>query len=478
MSKTARKSLLFYLISTILIFFFSLSLAEGKTSTGSQRGYCCINGQIISLSQLQCRQKKGQYFASRDDAKKNCKPADVFCCIDGKVKKESVEQCRKDGGKGYKTEADAKRKCKPAEVFCCIDGKVKKESAEQCRKNRGEGYKTEADAKRKCKPADVFCCVDGKVKKSAVEQCRKDGGKGYKTEADAKRKCRPAIVFCCINGKIKKSDVVKCRRDRGKAYKTETDAKRNCKPANVFCCVDGIVKKGPAEQCRRKRGKGYKNEGEAKRNCKSAEGYCCVNGKVKKESVEECKRHKGTFYTNALEARGKCQTDDGPSPNYNTTPTNKLGVSRPRADIRKRILPDLDIIRTSTNRKCFMKIHVQNIGGPINATDHAAAKMHLSAGPSQVSNKTNLIQIDPLGKLRVPGGSIIYTTNMRVTEPSQMSLSWIDTAHNILESDESNNGDDALLACKLSFVWCCVNGKVGKATKEECRKGGGDCPYE
>ncbi|MCD4741447.1 MAG: hypothetical protein K8R67_03040, partial [Desulfobacteraceae bacterium] len=187
---------------------------------------------------------------------------------------------------------------------------------------------------------------------------------------------------------------------------------------------------------------------------KKEQPQCCVNGKLYPYPKTQCRAKKGRYYRSPEEAAKQCLR----------------GLLKPQKPVR---LPDLDVISTSVDTKCFMKVTVRNIGGPINAADHIAAKIHLSSGAGLVSRKTKLIDIDPGGALRAPGGSITYTTKMIITEPNQATLIRLDTEHVITEANETNNDDDAKLTCKTPLVWCCVKGKLGRTSKEMCRQAGG-----
>ena len=157
------------LISTVLIFFPSLSLSQARLTaapvrgaTISSDGFCCSNGQVISSSQAQCK-KRGQYYQTKAEALRHCRPNKIFCCSNGKVSEISPEQCKKNKGRAYSTEGEAKKKCKPKAIYCCLKGEISRMFPEDCKKSRGIAYATSSEAKRKCKPENVYCCVKGKI---------------------------------------------------------------------------------------------------------------------------------------------------------------------------------------------------------------------------------------------------------------------------------------------------------------------------
>lgn len=321
------------------------------------------------------------------------------------------------------------------------------------------------------KKVTAYYCKKGDMaqKKLTLEEIEKS--EIYSTDKSA---VQMYCGVCCKNGK---SSFVSSKRERekcnGKGIQFYTNAK-DCKPARItlrktYCCRDGVVNKMYPFQCKKAGGITYPTQSSGRQNC----GWCCVNNKVVSKTRTECRKLGAKDY---YQSKAVAEAECGEKPvigKKTMIPQAGKGLKRPRnfpdhPDVKPLLLPDLDIIYTSTNSRCFMTGKVKNIGGPISAVNHAAATIHLSAGPGLISSKTKLSDIDPLAKLRLSGGEVTYTTNLRITQPNQATLVWVDTGHAIVESDEINNGDDALLTCKTPLVWCCVNGRVGRLTKDEC----------
>lgn len=354
---------------------------------------------------------------------------------------------------------------KKSTVYCCEKGNVvtKKMSVDVVKKND----ETCSFSKSKVESYCGVCCKNGKTtsvtSNKEKNDCIKKSGRFYKSA----RECKSEDVYCCLNGDVKKVSAGECRKKSGKPYKNEKEARKNC----GWCCAEITVLPATPGECKKKRGDYFTSRARADRECKE-QPQCCINGKLFTYSKFECKGRKGKYYHSHGQAKKQCRANGGKSPDQKEK-KNSREVSRLRLDKKPVLLPDLDIMKTSVNSNCFMKVTVRNTGGSIKAADHTAAKIHLSAGAGQISSKTKLTDIDPGGALRSPGGSITYTTSMRITQPSQATLIWMDTEHAITESNEINNGDDAILTCKTPLVWCCTEGKISRTTKGACKKVGG-----
>jgi len=264
------KSLLYtVLISIILIFSPSLSLSQipltaapvGEATTPLD-GFCCSNGQVVSSSHVQCK-KRGQYYQTRAEALRHCKPNTVFCCINGKVSEVSPEQCKRSQGTAYSTDAEAKRKCKSEAIYCCQNGKIVKVSPGDCKKKRGTAYATSPEAKRKCKPEEVYCCLKGSIKKVSTAECKTKKGESYRSERGARKNCG----WCCAESKVFPTTPNACKRKRGKYFTSKVLADQQCKE-QPQCCVEGKLVRYSQRECIRKKGKYYRSYLEAKRSCR------------------------------------------------------------------------------------------------------------------------------------------------------------------------------------------------------------------
>ncbi len=389
------------------------------------KGYCCAQGTFYSrITRAECQRKKGHYSSNKESIKSNC----GWCCKDGKVRSVSSAEEKKKrcatGAKLHKTEGLADRNC----GWCCkTKGIVVASLRSECDVKKFHQEKSEAE--KQCKPPSGYCNVRGKtLKRISPERCKRLGGTFYKRFALANRDLLTLIRQEALNE-------TRDTRD------TRDDNKQE---PLIWCCDDGEVSRITKEEC----------VGTEKKP---------LNGKV---------------FTTQRGALRACR-------NLGLTRAQRFERFNP-AGVKPALLPDLEIVKTSTNRQCFMTVRVKNNGGPISSSNHGTSTIHLSAGPGSISSKTQLTDIDPGGVLKSAGGEITATTELRITKASQATLTWVDTNHQIVESNETNNGDDAVLSCKTPLIWCCLikqpgmiggGNLVGQMTLGECNKVGGN-PYK
>lgn len=210
--KTTRKSLLFTLvISTILIFFTSLSSAERRGATTAPDGFCCYKGQVLPATDPQCRKKGVQLYKNRDEALKNCKISKP---------KEIVKKPKSKRGQG----AEAKIKRKPKKVYCCLKGKINEVFLGECKNKKGTPYRTEKEADDNC----GWCCDEKRVFPTN-DSCSNKKEKFFTTRFQADQLCRKRPQ-CCIDGELFTYSKFECdNRKRGKYYNSHRVAKKQCR---------------------------------------------------------------------------------------------------------------------------------------------------------------------------------------------------------------------------------------------------------
>ncbi len=419
-----------------------------------------------------------------------------------KIKKESPlasEQPSSQKKKKQKTKPSPITKplnLQPVKGYCCAQGTFySRITRAECQRKKGHYSSNKESIKSNC----GWCCKDGKVRSvSSAEEKKKrcaTGAKLHKTEGLADRNCG----WCCkTKGIVVASLRSEC--DVKKFHQEKSEAEKQCKPPSGYCNVRGkTLKRISPERCKRLGGTFYKrfalanrdlltlirqealNETRDTRDDNQQEPliWCCDDGDVSRITKEECvgtkkKPLNGTIFKTQKEALNACR-------NLGLTRAQRFERFNP-AGVKPALLADLEIVKTSTNRQCFMTVRVKNKGGPISSSNHGASTIHLSAGPGAISGKTQLTDIDPGGVLKSAGGEITATTELRITKASQATLTWVDTNHQIVESNETNNGDDAVLSCKTPLIWCCLNkqtgmiggaNQVGQMTLGECKKIGG-----
>jgi hypothetical protein len=115
-------------------------------------------------------------------------------------------------------------------------------------------------------------------------------------------------------------------------------------------------------------------------------------------------------------------------------------------------LPDLIIENVSLNEDCYVVIDITNQGKgslPVTVWDVNNAEncgMTLSIN-DQEWNKKNLWEIDLNRSLDVPGGSVTYTSDLKVEGQAEI-MAEIDGMGMITESDEDNNRKKESLTCE------------------------------
>ncbi len=426
-----------------------------------EKGFCCAGGTFYSkITKTACKRENGRYAGTEDPLKDNC----GWCCKTGRVRSvsssgEKIKLCG-DPKVLYNSQGEAEKNC----GWCCKGLKVSAVTARnQCRPKQFHLEKVAAEKQCKPKPLMGSCNYKDKtIKTISKKRCEKLGGKFYKRFALAQN----ALV-----------------QTRKKLRNLDNQKK------HVWCCKDGKVSLIPIRDCvgteqKPLNGKAFVSKLQADKACSIDEsqneqiGWCCnKDGKTIKTTKIKCVGTKekpldGKFFKTKADAVKAC---------------SKFGLGRPafpRGTFKKpHRLPDLEVVRTSYNRQCLMTVTVKNNGGPISSASHGASTIHLSAGPGNISTKTKLADIDPDGDLRSPGVEITKKIDdVRITVPSQATLVWVDTNHQIVESDETNNGDDQVLTCKIPLFWCCVKNPfsvagrgsfVGQVTKGECKTAGG-----
>ncbi len=107
------------------------------------------------------------------------------------------------------------------------------------------------------------------------------------------------------------------------------------------------------------------------------------------------------------------------------------------------MLPDLIVERCwQALGSCRYTCRFRNTGrGRVPDAQHARAEANISAGLENpaIHNPIALSRIDPAGRLKPPNGFVDYDSGC-VAKKADMGLVWIDTNHQITESNETNNG--------------------------------------
>ncbi len=315
-----------------------------------------------------------------------------------------------------------------------------------------------------------YCCLSGKINNSSRVNCLRNKGAFYTSQADAEKDCLlvPASRtglrtlektkmkgFCCIEGNVKDSTEKSCRKEKGRFAQTRKEAERICDRIEGFCCNKGEITKSTLATCKKMAGTFSTDKLGITRKCGATKGFCCDEGKVLTASISLCDKRDGIFTFSKAEASRLCKKAAlKPPPGRISSPRYEPPFNRTdRSRTKLTLLPDLEITKTWLNHSCEMQVDIRNNGGPISDKHFKAARIHMSAGPGNViaERKKYLKVADPAGNLKNPGGSVTFNTQL-VIHGSTATLSWVDTEHNIKESSETNNGDDATLYCKKKVM--------------------------
>jgi hypothetical protein len=159
------------------------------------RCWCCINGQVVQITDADCERRGGQCYTSEREARQRCGGGGAWwCCIDGKVVQISEAQARVRGNQCYRSREEAAAHCGR---FCwaCIDGKVVQLSEADVRTRSAQCYGSEEEARRHCPMIDrCWCCIDTATGMNVVQMtkvdCQKGGGQCYGSREEALKNCR------------------------------------------------------------------------------------------------------------------------------------------------------------------------------------------------------------------------------------------------------------------------------------------------
>lgn len=167
--------------------------------------WCCVNGKVSYISDILCRARKGQCFATQAEALKDCaKPPSNpgWCCVNGTgVSQQTKEACDALGGTLYPTKESAVKNCQYC--WCCktpgIGGIPEFMPTVQCLQIPGaKCYATQDEAMQNCAlgPKSCYCCIKGQIAVHTEDYCLAQGGACYTTlEAAAAAGCVPQQPF-------------------------------------------------------------------------------------------------------------------------------------------------------------------------------------------------------------------------------------------------------------------------------------------
>jgi hypothetical protein len=205
-----------------------------------EEGWCCKDGRIFPTTGVECREQRGQFFPTREEAEEHCReerpqpeepqerprpeePEEGWCCKDGRVFPATAVECREQRGQFFPTREEAEEHCRqerprpeepqehprpeehprpgePKEGWCCKDGQVFPAHLLECCEGRGHFFATREAVEEHCReerphpeehprPEGVWCCKDGEVFPAREAECAERGGQFFVCEEDARRYC-------------------------------------------------------------------------------------------------------------------------------------------------------------------------------------------------------------------------------------------------------------------------------------------------
>ncbi len=157
--------------------------------------WCCINGEVLELTEDECRARGGKCYASKEEALRDCRQRQTcWVCINGEViempttdpRLKNLRQC-------FSSREEAERFCKEDRNPCwvCENGAAVPLSEERCQQYNGPTYRSRQEALRNCqKPPLGWCCLNGVVQGPITwDECERRGGLWYPNEAEARNAC-------------------------------------------------------------------------------------------------------------------------------------------------------------------------------------------------------------------------------------------------------------------------------------------------
>jgi hypothetical protein len=187
-------------------------------SKKAARGWCCKDGRIFPVTKVECRERSGQFFHTREEAEEHCRedhpqprPEEGWCCKDGRIFPVAKEECMERGGQFFHTREEAEEHCRedhpqprPEEGWCCKDGRIFPVTKEECMERGGQFFHSREEAEEHCRedhPQPVehprpegaeegWCCKDGNVFPTTLLECCERRGRFFHTREEAEEHCR------------------------------------------------------------------------------------------------------------------------------------------------------------------------------------------------------------------------------------------------------------------------------------------------
>ena len=179
----------------------------GQQSKPTASGYCCIAGRLSVSSARKCHSDQGTFFATRSEAEENCRTSRKtapssrksarsqkgYCCIKGDVRFITEQACIKEEGRFSIKRGKAERICGAIMGYCCEQGIVLNVTKAQCDNKAGTFAVSQAQAERICNALKGFCCKKGKVAALTKGRCDHEKGSFFMAKPEAEQACKTAV---------------------------------------------------------------------------------------------------------------------------------------------------------------------------------------------------------------------------------------------------------------------------------------------
>jgi hypothetical protein len=329
-------------------------------------GFCCLDGELLSLPLSECQNRHGRHYNDREEAENDCRregpperPLERrgVCCLDGELVPMPEPECRERDGRFFERPEDAERLCRregpperPLEIrgVCCLDDEMHPMPEMECHDHGGRFFERPEDAKRLCRrerpperPLGIrgVCCLDGEPVPMPEMECHDRGGRFFERPEDAERLCRregpperPLEIrgVCCLDDEMHPMPEMECHDRGGRFFERPEDAERFCRrerpperPLGIrgVCCLDGEPVPMPEMECHDRGGRFFERPEDAERLCRregpperplEIRGICCLDGEPVPMPEPECRERDGRFFERPEDAERLCRREGPP----------------------------------------------------------------------------------------------------------------------------------------------------------------------
>jgi hypothetical protein len=188
---------------------------QGKTPMITPvKGWCCKDGQVISTTITECRNRSGHFFNTQKEAEQFCRgereqprPEEHgWCCREGEIFRSSIQECEERQGRFFHSQREAEQFCREEQEqprpeehgWCCREGEIFRSSIQECEERQGRFFHSQREAEQFCRgereqprPEEHgWCCHEGEVFRCSLAQCEERGGQFFPSREQAEECAR------------------------------------------------------------------------------------------------------------------------------------------------------------------------------------------------------------------------------------------------------------------------------------------------